>query len=67
MVYLVGCKGDLEREVSEELVRDTYQAKNYFVTSAKKNEGVDEAFKKIERDLMGKSKIASGIMLSGRF
>ena len=49
------------------MVRDTYQAKNYFVTSAKKNEGVDEAFKKIERDLMGKSKIASGIMLSDRF
>ena len=56
----MGCKSDLENQVSEQLVRETYIGKNYFRTSAKNNEGVENAFETIEKDLV-KTNIKSGI------
>lgn len=43
----MGCKADLECVVSPKLVEETYSAKGHFVTSAKKNIGVEEAFERI--------------------
>ena len=68
LIYIVGCKADLECIISPQLVEQTYDVKGHFITSAKKNIGVDRAFEQIELDLAGRNKPASSIIMPvGRF
>ncbi len=46
-MYIVVCKGDLERKVGEEDVGKKYKGIRHFVTSAKSDKGVKEAFLEI--------------------
>ena len=39
-LFLIGCKGDLERSVSGETVSKKYKGVKHFETSAKTGEGV---------------------------
>jgi hypothetical protein len=40
LVYIVGCKNDLPTQVPFELVQSKYKAHQYFISSAKENQGV---------------------------
>jgi len=64
LIYIVGCKADLDCVVSPQLVEQTYEVKRHFITSAKKNIGVDRAFEQIELDLEQRNKPPSSILLS---
>jgi hypothetical protein len=44
LIYVVGCKADLERNVSDETVYKYYKGYRHELTSAKKNENVQEMF-----------------------
>lgn len=48
LMYLVGCKADLERQVSDETVYKYYKGYRHELTSAKKNENIQEMFKALE-------------------
>jgi len=39
-IYIVGCKSDLEKKISEEDVAKKYKGIKHFVTSSKNNIGV---------------------------
>ena len=39
-LYIVGCKADLEKAVTREMVKSKYKALRYFETSAKLDKGV---------------------------
>lgn len=47
-MYLVGCKADLERQVSDETIYKYYKGYRHELTSAKKNENIQEMFKALE-------------------
>lgn len=51
-LYIVGCKADLEKAVTKEMVRTKFKALRYYETSAKLDKGVSEAFTEIEKDLL---------------
>jgi len=61
-LYIVGCKADLEKAVTREMVKSKYKALRYFETSAKLDKGVLEAFTEVEKDLLSVSKSNIGIM-----
>lgn len=52
LIYIVGCKADLDRQVSEETVYKYYKGYRHEVTSAKKNENVQEVFHALEQELL---------------
>ena len=54
LLYIVGCKADLETEVSEEVVRKRYKGISQEYTSAKTGKNVKELFSRIEGELIEK-------------
>lgn len=49
LIYIVGCKSDLEKVISEETVYKYYKGYKHELTSAKKNENVKELFSNLQK------------------
>ena len=47
LIYIIGCKGDLDRKINDEDVGKKYKGIKHFITSSKTNKGVLEAFSEI--------------------
>ncbi len=47
LLYLFGCKADLEKKVLEDDVGKKYKGIKHFMTSAKTDQGVKEAFAQV--------------------
>ena len=52
LIYIVGCKGDLEHRITQEDIAKKYKGIKHFLTSAKMNKNVTQTFEYIENQLV---------------